>query len=132
MTEALKTGLKGKASLVVGTNDTAPRVGSGRVPVMGTPVMITLMEEAALDCVEHLLEPGHQSLGTHLDVSHTAATPIGQKVTAEAELVGIDGRKLDFAVRARDEDGPIGEGRHARVVVDVARFEAKLRERARR
>ena len=69
--------MQGQASLVVGTNDTAPRIGSGRVAVLGTPVMITLMEEAALACVEHALDPGHQSLGTHLDVSHVAATPIG-------------------------------------------------------
>jgi fluoroacetyl-CoA thioesterase len=118
--------MRGEASLVVGTNDTAPRIGSGRVPVLGTPVMITLMEEAALACVEHALPPGHQSLGTHLDVSHVAATPIGMKITAEAELVEVDGRKLVFAVSARDETDLIGEGRHSRVVVDVARFEARL------
>jgi predicted thioesterase len=88
--------------------------------------MITLMEEAALACVEHALPPGHQSLGTHLDVSHVAATPIGMRITAQAELVGIDGRKLRFAVSARDEAELIGEGRHDRVVVDVARFEARL------
>jgi len=126
MSDRLKPGMRGEASLLVGTNDTAPRVGSGRVPVLGTPVMITLMEEAALACVEDALDPGHQSLGTHLDVSHIAATPIGMRVTAEAELIGIDGRKLTFAVRARDEVELIGEGRHGRVVVDVARFEARL------
>jgi predicted thioesterase len=118
--------MRGEASLVVGTNDTAPRIGSGRVPVLGTPVMITLMEGAALACVEHALPPGYQSLGTHLDVSHIAATPVGMRITAEAELVGIDGRRLDFAVSARDEADLIGEGRHVRVVVDVARFEARL------
>lgn len=126
MSEGLKRGMRGEASLVVGTNDTALRIGSGRVAVLGTPVMITLMEEAALACVEHLLPPGHQSLGTHLDVSHLAATPIGMRITAEAELVETDGRKLVFAVSARDEAGLIGEGRHSRVVVDVARFEARL------
>jgi fluoroacetyl-CoA thioesterase len=94
--------------------------------VLGTPVMITLMEEAALACVEHALEPGHQSLGTHLDVSHVAATPIGMRITATAELVEIDGRKLHFAVKARDEAELIGEGRHSRMIVDVARFEARL------
>jgi predicted thioesterase len=126
MMDGLKPGMRGEASLVVGTNDTAPRIGSGRVPVLGTPVMITLMEEAALACVEHALPPGHQSLGTHLDVSHIAATPIGMRITAEAELIDVDGRKLVFAVRARDEVEPIGEGRHARVVVEVARFEGRL------
>lgn len=126
MLDGLSTGMRGEASLVVGTNDTASRIGSGRVPVLGTPVMITLIEEAALACIEHALPDGHQSLGTHLDVSHIAATPIGMKITAEAELVEIDGRRLTFAVRARDEVEVIGEGRHARVVVDVARFEARL------
>ena len=132
MSGRLEPGLRGEASLVVGTNDTAPRIGSGRIGVMGTPVMINLMEAAALAAVEHLLGEGRQSLGTHLDVSHVAATPIGQTVTAEAELVEVDGRQLTFAVRARDEDALIGEGRHKRVVVDAARFEAKLAERAAR
>lgn len=124
--DGIEIGMRGEASLVVGTNDTAPRIGSGRIPVLGTPVMITLIEEAALACVEHALEPGHQSLGTHLDVSHVAATPIGMTVTAEAELVEIDGRKLVFAVLARDAVELIGEGRHSRLVVDAARFEARL------
>lgn len=118
--------MEGQASLVVGTNDTAPRIGSGRVAVLGTPVMITLMEEAELACVEHALDPGHQSLVTHLDVSHIAATPIGMRVTATAEPVAIEGRTLTFAVSAHDEVELIGEGRHARVVVDVARFDKRL------
>lgn len=126
MPEGLRLGMRGEASLVVGTNDTAPRIGSGRVAVLGTPVMISLMEEAALACVEHALPPGHQSLGTHLDVSHVAATPIGMKITAEAELIEVDGRRLTFAISARDEVEPIGEGRHSRVIVDVARFDARL------
>ena len=124
--DGLKAGMRGKASLVVGTNDTAPRIGSGRVPVLGTPVMLTLIEEAALACVEHALPAGWQSLGTHLDVTHVAATPIGMKITAEAELTEVDGRKLTFAVRASDEVETIGEGAHSRVVVEVARFEARL------
>lgn len=127
MVDSLKAGMRGEATLVVGTNDTAPRIGSGRVPVLGTPVMITLMEEAALACIEHALPSGHQSLGTHLDVSHVAATPIGMRITAEARLVEVDGRKLAFAVRARDETELIGEGTHRRVVVEVARFEARLK-----
>ena len=126
MLDGLSLGMRGEASLVVGTNDTAPRIGSGRVPVLGTPVMITLIEEAALACVEHALPAGHQSLGTHLDVSHVAATPVGMRITAEAELVGIDGRRLVFAVRARDEIETIGEGEHTRVVVEVARFETRV------
>jgi len=75
-------GTEGRAEMIVGTNDTAPRVGSGRIAVLATPVMINLIEEAALDALETHLPRGKQSLGTHLDVSHIAATPTGMKVTA--------------------------------------------------
>jgi predicted thioesterase len=125
-------GLAGHAEMVVGTNDTAPRVGSGRVAVLATPTMINLIEEAALAAVEHLLPEGKQSLGTHIDVSHVAATPVGMKVTAEAKLVEVDGRKLTFAVSARDEMDLISEGRHDRVVVTAATFQARINEKAKR
>ena len=98
----LKPGRTGRAEMIVGTNDTAPRVGSGKIAVLATPVMINLIEEAALDAVEAALPEGKQSLGTHLDVTHIAATPVGMKVTATAELVAVDGRKLTFRVEARD------------------------------
>jgi len=126
---ALSAGFRGRAELVVGTNDTAPRIGSGRVAVLATPVMISVMEAAALDAVEGHLETGHQSLGTHLDVSHVAATPVGMRVTATAELIAVDGRHLTFAVRAEDEAELIGEGLHKRVVVDITRFDSRLREK---
>jgi fluoroacetyl-CoA thioesterase len=123
-------GLTGKATMIVGTNDTAPRVGSGRIPVLATPVMINLMEEAALATVEHLLEDGQQSLGTHLDVSHIAATPTGMRVVATAELTGIDGRTLTFRLQVRDEIDLIGEGSHTRVVVSAARFQERVDAKA--
>ncbi len=126
----VRPGLTGHAELVVGTNDTAPRIGSGRVAVLATPVMIGVIEAAALDAVEHLLADGKQSLGTHLDVSHLAATPVGMRLTASAELVAVEGRQLTFKVRAEDETDLVSEGRHTRVVVDVARFDARLREKA--
>lgn len=126
----LRPGLVGHAELVVGTNDTAPRVGSGRVAVLATPVMISVIEAAALDAVEHLLEAGKQSLGTHLDVSHVAATPVGMRLTATAELVAVDGRQLTFRVRAEDEVDVVSEGSHSRVVVDVGRFDQRVREKA--
>ena len=85
----LTLGLKGAADLVVGEQHTAPKVGSGRVHVLATPVMINLIEAAALAAVEHLLPPGQQSLGTHLDVRHFAATPVGMRVSAEAELTRV-------------------------------------------
>ncbi len=119
---SLKLGLTGSADLVVGPEHTAPRVGSGRIAVLATPVMINVVEAAALACVEHLLPEGYQSLGTHLDISHVAATPVGMRIVASAELTGIEGRTLLFRVAVRDEAEPIGEGTHSRVVVNVARF----------
>src|SRR6201997_1273364 len=98
--ERIVPGQTGTAELVVGPEHTAPFVGSGRIAVLATPVMINLIEAAALAAVEHLLPAGHQSLGIHLDVRHTAATPIGMRVQATAELLGIEGRTLAFHVEA--------------------------------
>ena len=130
--DKIEPGLTGHAEMVVGTNDTAPRVGSGRVAVLATPTMINLIEEAALAAVEHLLPEGKQSLGTHMDISHVAATPVGMKVKAVAELIEVNGRKLLFAVCAHDEMDLIGEGRHERVIVTAASFQARINEKARR
>jgi fluoroacetyl-CoA thioesterase len=126
----LKLGTIGTAELVVAPEHTAPRVGSGRIAVLATPVMINLIEAAALACVEHLLPEGHQSLGIHLDVKHFAATPVGMRVTATAELTGVEGRRLSFRVLARDEVEPIGEGSHERVVVKVDRFDQRVQRKA--
>src|SRR4051794_34602930 len=112
----LHPGLKGRAELVVADEHTAPRIGSGRVRVLATPVMINLMEAAALDAVERRLPPGHQTLGPLLDVAHYAATPVGMRLTAEAELTAVDGRTLTFRVAAFDERERVGDGTHVRVV----------------
>lgn len=130
--ENLSIGMTGRAEMVVGTRDTAPRVGSGKIEVLATPVMISLIEEAALDAVEAALPEGMQSLGTHLDVSHVAATPTGMRVRATAELIEVDGRTLRFRVRAEDEMDLIGEGTHARVVVTAARFSERVAAKARK
>ncbi len=132
MLEGLSVGAEGVAEMVVGTNDTAPRVGSGKIAVLATPVMVSLMEEAALAAVEAALPGGMQSLGTRLDVSHVAATPIGMRVRATARLVGIQKRRLVFEVRAEDETDLIGEGIHERVVVDAKAFEGRIAEKAAR
>src|ERR1700758_462815 len=92
----LRTGLTGSAEIVVGEEHTAPRIGSGRVRGLATPVMINLMEAAALDAVENLIPAGHQSLGTRLDVRHIAATPVGMRVRATARLLAVNGRTLEF------------------------------------
>src|SRR6476619_8153872 len=94
----LKAGMKGSSELLVGLEHTAPRIGSGRVPVLATPVMINVIEAAALAAVEHLLPTGHQSLGIHLDVRHFAAPPVGLRVTATAEVTRIEGRTISFRV----------------------------------
>ena len=125
----IKPGLSGRAELVVGEEHTAPRVGSGKVRVLATPVMINLIEAAALAAIEHLLPAGYQSLGTRLDVRHVAATPVGMKVRASAAVVRIDGRTVYFRVEAKDEKELIGEGTHERVVVNVAKFDARVRKK---
>lgn len=127
--DALKAGLRGNAELVVGDEHTAPRVGSGRVRVLATPVMINLIEAAALQAVEHLLPPGHQSLGTVLNVRHIAATPVGMRVTAMAEVLEVEGRTIRFRVEARDERELIGDGTHDRVVVNVAKFDQRVQRK---
>jgi predicted thioesterase len=125
----LRPGLTGSADLLVGVEHTAPSIGSGRVPVLGTPVMINVIEAAALAAAEHLLPAGYQSLGIHLDVRHFAATPIGMRVRATAELIKLEGRTLTFRVEARDDKEPIGDGSHQRVVVNVARFDERVQRK---
>jgi predicted thioesterase len=122
----LKPGLRGQASIVVADEHTAPRVGSGRVRVLATPVMINLFEAAALAAIEHLLPQGYQSLGTHLDVHHVAATPVGMEVSASALVTRVDGRTVHFRLEAKDEKDVIGHGTHERMVVNVAKFDARV------
>lgn len=126
----LRPGLTGTATLTVAPEHTAVQVGSGGIAVFATPMMVALMEKAAVAAVEHLLPAGHHSLGTEIAVGHTAATPVGMAVTATAELTAVDGRRLSFAIRAEDAAGPIGAGTHTRVVVDGERFLARLAARA--
>jgi len=126
---ALRVGLHGSAEVVVGDEHTAPFVGSGRVRVLATPVMINLMEAAALDAAEALLPAGHQSLGIRLDVRHYAATPVGMRVRVTAEVIKIEGRTLTFRVEARDDKEAIGDGVHERVVVNVARFDERVKKK---
>ena len=127
--EKIVSGLRGSASITVGEEHTAPSIGSGKVRVLATPVMINLIEAAALDAVEHLLPAGYQSLGTHLDVRHIAATPVGMRVTATAEVVRVEGRTVDFRVEARDERELIGDGTHQRVVVNVSKFDQRVQRK---
>ena len=122
-------GLTGAAEVVVGEEHTAPFVGSGRVRVLATPVMINLMEAAALDAAENLIPAGHQSLGIRLDVRHIAATPVGMRVRATATLVRVEGRMLEFRVEAHDQKDLIGDGTHQRIIVNVARFDERVQRK---
>ena len=125
----LPVGLSGSAEMVVGEQHTAPRVGSGRIRVLATPVMINLIEAAALAAVEQSLPEHHQSLGTHLDITHSAATPVGMRVRASAVVIRVEGRTIHFRVEAHDERELIGAGTHERVVVNVERFDKRVQEK---
>ena len=106
---------------------TAEAVGSGALPVFGTPFMAAMMENAALTCLQSFLEEGQGSVGTHLDISHDAPTPVGMTVFAEAEITGVseNGKMVDFQVSAWDEKGPIGKGTHTRAIIKNEKFLSK-------
>jgi fluoroacetyl-CoA thioesterase len=129
LVKELTPGLTGSAEIVVGTRDTAPHVGSGKIGVLATPIMVNLMEAAALQAVERFMPAGFQTVGTHLDVRHFAATPVGMKVRARAELVQVDGRTLTFRLQADDDREPIGEGVHERLIINVERFDARMQKK---
>ena len=121
----LEPGLKGRQETVVTEDLLARNIGSGLVKVYATAMMFALIEKAAVYSVEPYLEEGQGTVGTHVNVSHCSATPLGMKVWAETELIEIDRRKLVFKVAAYDERGLIGEGLHERFIIDNERFQAK-------
>jgi fluoroacetyl-CoA thioesterase len=118
-------GLVGEAQTIVVPENTAQHVGSGSFAVFATPSMIALMERAAVNTLAPLLPAGWQTVGVHVDVRHLAATPLGLTVTARAELLAIEGRRLSFRVSAHDGVETIGEGQHERALIDLERFQAK-------
>ncbi len=126
----IEPGLVGEATLVVGETHTASHLGSGGVNVLATPIMIALLEDAARSSVDFKLDQGQMSVGVNLNVSHLAATPVGMRVTARAELVAVDGRRLTFKVEAHDEQEKIGEGTHTRAIINLDRFMARVHEKA--
>ena len=119
-------GLKGHLEQMVTEEVTADRIGSGLVKVFATPMMIALIEQTCNESVVPFLEEGQGSVGTHVDVSHCAATPVGMRVWCDSELVEIDRRRLVFAVKAYDECGLIGEGKHERFIIDSDKFQSKI------
>ena len=125
----LKPGLTATVEIVVGTRDTAAHVGSGKIGVLATPILVTLLESAALQAVERFMPPGQQTVGTRLDISHTAATPVGMRVRAHAELLRVEGRKLTFRLHAEDEGEPIADGTHERLIISVERFDQRMQKK---
>jgi fluoroacetyl-CoA thioesterase len=121
-------GAKGSFTLLVQPDHLANRFKDATLPpVLATPVMIMVMENAALNAIRGYLDPGESAVGTAVDIRHLAATPAGRRVTGEAVVTKVDGRRLEFEVRAADGVREIGVGSHQRVVIDVAKFAAKIR-----
>ena len=125
----LKIGMTAEIDTIVTEKDTAASFGSGSVLVFATPMMIGLMENAALNVVDCHLPENFATVGTHLDVKQLAATPVGMKVKAKAELVEINGKKLKFKVEAYDEKDKIGEGYHSRYIINVPKFIGASKEK---
>ena len=125
----VEIGMKGRAEAVVTPDNTAQAAGSGLVPVFATPWMIALMENAAVNAIQAALAPDEGTVGTRLDVTHDAATPIGMRVWAEAEVTGLEGRRITFAVSAWDEAEKIGGGTHERFIIKTERFLAKAQSK---
>ena len=123
----IEIGAKMTVEKTVTSELSAQAAGSGLLPVFGTPFMLAMMENAAAGVLQQYLEEGKGSVGTHLDVSHDAPTPIGMKVWAEAEITAVseNGKMIDFAVKAWDEKGPIGKGIHTRAIISNERFLSK-------
>lgn len=127
----LSPGIRGEIARRVTADLTADRFGNTGVNVLATPMLVALCEEAALTCLAPHLGPGEGSVGTRVELSHTAATPVGMTVRVEATLTQVDGRRLVFDVRARDDREEVGVGRHERFLIDRARFLARIAEKSR-
>ena len=122
-------GLTGEASVMADSSNSAKTMGSGALEVFATPSMIALMEKAATNALKELMPADSSSVGTKINVKHSAATPMGVKVTAKAVLTEVDGKRLVFTVEAFDEKDKIGEGRHERFIINIERFMAKTNEK---
>lgn len=121
----LETGIKGTRTVTVNESNTAKVMGSGTLDVFATPALIALMEETCWRSVANELEEGSGTVGTLLEIKHTAPTPVGMKVTCESTLTEVDGRRLVFEVIARDAKGVVGEGKHERFIIQNEKFQMK-------
>ena len=121
----LNVGIIGKAQVTVCPENTALSMGSGTLEVFATPALVALAEKTCWTSIQDALEPGQGTVGTQLDLQHTAPTPLGMTVYCESTLTEIDGRSLTFSVKLWDDKGPVGEGTHQRVIIFSDRFQAK-------
>ena len=126
MGNALTVGAIGEAAVTVTADNTAERFGNKGAAVFATPLLVVLMEQAAIAAVKPYFADGEGSVGTRVEISHLAATPVGMTVRARAELVEVAGKKLTFAVEAFDDREKVGEGRHERYIIDNAKFMARV------
>ena len=125
--KTIPLGARGSFSLLVQPEHLANRFKDAMLPaVFATPVMIMVMENAALNAIKVYLDPGESAVGTEVNVRHLAATPAGRVVTGEAEVTKVDGRRVEFRVRAAEGEKEIGAGSHSRAVIDTAKFERRL------
>jgi fluoroacetyl-CoA thioesterase len=129
---SIPIGAKGTFVMMVTSEHLANRFKDATLPpVLATPIMIMMMENAALNAIKPYLDAGESALGTRVDVCHSAATPIGRSVTANAEVIAVEGRRIEFRIDATDGIDQIGAGVHERVVIDVAKFVERLAQKRR-
>ncbi|PJF29036.1 MAG: thioesterase [Phototrophicales bacterium] len=126
---SITIGLKGERTFIVEEKHTAYHLGSGGVHVFSTPSMVSLMEGAAVNAIDPLLPEGQMSVGIEISAKHLAATPIGKRVRAEAEVIGVDKRRVMFVIQAWDEHELIGEATHTRFIIDLDRYIQRLNEK---
>lgn len=126
---SITVGLKGERAFVVEEKHTAYHLGSGGVHVFSTPSMVSLMEGAAVNAIDPLLPDGQMSVGIEISAKHLAATPIGKRVRAEAEVIDVDKRRVMFTIKAWDEHELIGEATHTRFIIDLDRYTQRLDEK---
>ena len=125
---AIPPGASGSFTMVVAQEHLANRFKDAMLPpVLATPVMIMVMENAALNAIKPYFDAGESALGTLVNVTHLAATPVGRTITGHAEVLRVEGRRIEFRVRAADGDEDIGTGTHERMVIDLARFAKRLK-----
>lgn len=128
---SIPVGAQGSFAMVVSPEHLANRFKDATLPaVLATPVMIMAMENAALEAIKPYFEAGESAVGTRVDVSHLAATPVGRRIVALAEVIGTSGRHIEFRVQALDGTEEIGRGRHDRIVIDLAKFAERLKAKS--